>query len=231
MKGTCGVWGANWSTSVSQLPTGVCSPHCGAMSGFPHSRPKLLLLYTWTREMKNKPISELLFWGSGVRPGHWHQASRWCSQHGASQYWPEGASGRGWGFWGSTIGKQSQSLPSLMSLEHCWTTNPQSWICYSISQFGDFCSAIGSSSALGSSSYAEQNFSQGGGIQEMLAKKNWCGETPDMGRTGICSHWTLSLIPTCLEFISTPLQSASIGVRMVQPVSRDALRLCSPRAP
>ena len=76
----------------------------------------------------------------------------------------------------------------------------------------------------------EQNFSQGGGIQAVLAKKNWCGEIPDLGRTRICSRWALSLTPTCLELVSTPLQSASIGVGIVQRVSRDALRLRSPRA-
>ena len=44
-KGRCGVLGVNWSWSVSQLPTGVCSSYRGGMSGFPHSPPELLLSY------------------------------------------------------------------------------------------------------------------------------------------------------------------------------------------
>lgn len=131
----------------------------------------------------------------------------------------------------STVGKSSQSLSILMALEHRWTAGPQGWVCYSVSRFGDFCNAMGSNSSLGSSSYAEQNFSQGRGIQAMLAKKNWRGETPGLGRTQICSHWALPLTPMCLELILTPLQSASIRVGMVRHVSRDALRLCNPRAP
>jgi len=36
---------------------------------------------------------------------------------------------------------------------------------------------LGTNNALGTSSYTEKNFSQCGGIQATLAKKNWCGET------------------------------------------------------
>lgn len=53
----------------------------------------------------------------------------------------------------------------------------------------------------------------------MLAKKNWCAETPGLGTTWVCSCWALSLTSACIKLILVPLWSAFIGMGMVQQVS------------